>query len=186
MASVLIPLATGFEELEAVTLIDLLTRAGAKVTSAGLQPGPVTASRGVVILPTTTLDAVMEQTFDLIVLPGGLPGADNLNSDQRIHTLLQRQQQQGKLIAAICAAPKVLHHLGLLAGRQATAYPGVLEALNANTATTLRSDSVVCDGNIVTSRGPATAMEFALTLITLLFGKERRDSVANGLLYATS
>ncbi|MCW9022971.1 MAG: DJ-1/PfpI family protein, partial [Sedimenticola sp.] len=107
MARVLIPLAQGCEELEAVTIIDLLRRASIDVTTAGLEPGPVVASRGVTLLPDRLLDEVMEETFQMIVLPGGLPGADHLNNDPRIRMLLQRISGEQGYTAAICAAPKV-------------------------------------------------------------------------------
>jgi 4-methyl-5(b-hydroxyethyl)-thiazole monophosphate biosynthesis len=176
MARVLIPLAQGCEELEAVTLIDLLRRAGIEVTTAGLDEKPITASRGVVLVADTTLDTVMAQDFDMIVLPGGLPGADHLNDDPRIHSLLQRVAAQGGYTAAICAAPKVLASTGLLQGKQATGYPGALEAMNLSNVTLLEQ-AVVCDGRVITSRGPGTAMDFALTLIEHLLGKQAREQV---------
>ena len=114
MKKVLVPLAPGFEELEAVTIIDLLRRAEIDVTVAGLEEGAVTGSRGTRILPDTLLAQSTDSDYDMIVLPGGLPGADNLNSDSRIHALLQQMSDQGKYIAAICAAPKVLATAGLL------------------------------------------------------------------------
>ncbi|MEW7981636.1 MAG: DJ-1/PfpI family protein [gamma proteobacterium symbiont of Phacoides pectinatus] len=180
MATTLVPLAQGCEELEAVTVIDLLRRAGVEVTSAALEPGPVTASRDVTLLADTTLDEVMEREFDLIVLPGGLPGADHLDRDPRIHELLRRQQQRGRYAAAICAAPKVLAGSGLLRGRRATGYPGLLEEL-APEGVELDPRPVVRDGRVITSRGPGTAMDFALALIEALLGRERRDQVEAGL-----
>ncbi|MEW8068655.1 MAG: DJ-1 family glyoxalase III, partial [Candidatus Thiodiazotropha endolucinida] len=130
MARVLVPLAEGCEELETVTITDLLTRADIEVVTAGLKAGPVKASRGITLVPDTTLDAVMDQAFDMMVLPGGLPGADNLDADPRIHEMLKRLNQQGKFTAAICAAPKVLAGAGLLQGRRATSYPGVLDNMD--------------------------------------------------------
>ncbi len=155
-----------------------MRRARIEVTTAGLQPGPVTASRGVVLVPDTSLDAVLDEQFDMIVLPGGLPGADHLDRDPRIHALLHRLAAAGKYTAAICAAPKVLAGAGLLEGRTATAYPGVLEEFS-------RIDGlgapVVIDGKVITSRGPGTAMDFALALIEALKGRETRASVEEGL-----
>ena len=180
MARVLVPLAPGCEELEAVTIIDLLRRAGIEVVSAGLQDGPVKASRGVVLLPDTTLDAVLAEEFDMIVLPGGLPGADHLDRDPRIHELIRTMAEREKYTAAICAAPKVLASAGLLDGRRATAYPGVIDALGLP-ATRVLEQPVVVDGHVVTSRGPGTAMDFALQLIELLAGRERRDAVEGPL-----
>jgi len=120
MPRVLVPLAEGFEELEAVTIIDLLRRAGVEVIVAGLEAGPVRASRGTVILPDESLYNVIDQDFDMIVLPGGLPGADHLNNDVRLREKLQEMSESGRYVAAICAAPKVLASAGLLKGKKAT------------------------------------------------------------------
>jgi 4-methyl-5(b-hydroxyethyl)-thiazole monophosphate biosynthesis len=178
MARVLIPLAQGCEELEAVTLIDLLRRARVEVVTAGLDARPVKASRGTILVPDTTLDAVLGQDFDMIVLPGGQPGADHLNGDPRIHELLRRFSTQGRYTAAICAAPKVLATAGLLDGRKATGFPGVLDAYPGVEAV---AAPVVTDGKVVTSRGPGTAMDFALDLIEKLAGADRRREVEEKL-----
>jgi 4-methyl-5(b-hydroxyethyl)-thiazole monophosphate biosynthesis len=183
MARVLIPLANGCEELEAVTVIDLLRRAGIEVVTAGLTDGPVTASRGVVLIPDRSLDQVLDDDFDMIVLPGGLPGADHLDADPRIHALLQRMAEQERYTAAICAAPKVLLNAGLLDGRRATAYPGVIDGLMTENSQLL-ADAVVTDGKVVTSRGPGTAMDFALTLIERLLGAAKREEVETPLMRA--
>ncbi|HRY15908.1 MAG TPA: DJ-1/PfpI family protein [Candidatus Competibacteraceae bacterium] len=181
MAHVLVPLAQGCEELEAVTIIDLLRRAGVEVTVAGLEDGPVTASRGVVLMPETTLEAVLDRDFDLVVLPGGLGGAQRLEADQHIAALLQRMSEQGRYVAAICAAPKVLASAGLLKNREATAYPGILDAQADQAGIRLSSAAVVRDGTFITSRGPGTAMDFALTLIETLCGRETRGTVEAAL-----
>lgn len=178
MATALVPLAQGCEELEAVTIIDLFRRAGVAVVAAGLEPGPVTASRGVVLLPETTLDAVLDRDFDMVVLPGGLGGAQRLEADQRIAALLRNMADQGRYVAAICAAPKVLASAGLLENREATAYPGILDD---QAAIRLSSAAVVRDGTFVTSRGPGTAMDFALALIEILCGTGKRDEVEAAL-----
>jgi 4-methyl-5(b-hydroxyethyl)-thiazole monophosphate biosynthesis len=180
MATVLVPLAQGCEELEAVTIIDLLRRAEITVVTAGLDDQLVTASRGVVLVADTTLDDALKQSFDMIILPGGLAGTNNLNSDPRIHEILKQMQQQGKYTAAICAAPQVLASAGLLENKSATCYPGTLENVSH---LKLIDAPVVKDGLIVTSKGPATAMEFALQLIEILVGKDKRVEVAEGLLY---
>ncbi len=183
MHTVLVPLAQGCEELEAVTVIDLLRRAGITVVTAGLDKEPVKASRGVVLIPDTTLDEAAKQSFDMIVLPGGLPGADHLNNDPRIHKLLKDMQQQGKYTAAICAAPKVLADAGLLANKLATSYPGVLEKMQVPDMQFIDAP-VVKDGQVITGRGPGTAMDFALELIEILVGRETRDNVEAGLVRA--
>lgn len=180
MASVLIPLAQGCEELESVTIIDLLRRANITVVSASLDGQPVKASRGVTLIADVSLDEALKQDYDMLVLPGGLPGADYLNEDPRIIDLLKKMADAEKHTAAICAAPKVLATAGLLSGKSATGYPGILEKLNIPDIK-LDDAPVVTDGKIITSRGPGTAMDFALTLIETLVGKEMRDEVEAGL-----
>lgn len=175
---VLVPIADGSEELEAVTLIDLLRRAGIDVTVASLSGGPVTCSRGVKLVPDTSLDAVAARYFDAVVLPGGLPGADHLAADTRLRALLQSMDRQQCLIGAICAAPRVLAQAGLLDGRQATSFPGVLEAEGLGPGL---DQAVVLDGHIMTSRGPGTAMDFALAVIESLMGPDKRLEVETPL-----
>lgn len=183
MPNILIPLAQGCEELEAVTLIDLLRRAQFNVVTAGLEASitPIKASRGALLLPDTTLDEALKIGFDMIVLPGGLPGADHLNNDPRIIRLLQQMATAGKYTCAICAAPRALARAGLLEGRRATSYPGTLDRMEIP-GMTYTGDAVTIDGAIITGRGPGSAMEFALTLIETLGGKARRDQVEGPLL----
>lgn len=183
MPRVLVPLAAGCEELEAVTIIDLLRRAGIDVVTAGLQPGIVKASRGTQLVPDATLDSVLRDEFDMIVLPGGMPGAQHLKEDPRIIGLLKKMAEQGKYTAAICAAPAVLAEAGLLAGKRATSYPGFLDKIEVPGMAYIK-DAVVADGKILTSRGPGTAMDFALALIEALSGRARRDEVEAGLVRA--
>lgn len=178
MPKVLVPLAQGCEEIEAVMVIDILRRAGITVVSAGLDSQPVRASRGVMLVPDTTLDAVLNDSFDMIVLPGGQPGTDNLKADKRIIALLQKMAQQGKHVAAICAAPSVLASAGLLDGKRATSFPASLDGFPK---IDLQSAAVVEDSNLITSRGPGTAMDFALTLAERLAGKAKRGEVEAGL-----
>ena len=180
MSRVLVPLAQGCEELEAVTIIDLLRRAGIEVVTASLDEAPVKASRGTVLLADTTLEQVLNQDFDMVVLPGGLPGATHLDEDPRIHALLKRQADQARWSAAICAAPKVLANAGLLDGHDATSYPGALAGADYPSIK-LVEQPVVVDGKVVTSRGPGTAMDFALELIELLAGRTTRDDVEAAL-----
>ena len=179
MAKVLVPIAEGCEELEAVTIIDLLRRAGIEVITAGLEAGPVKASRGVVLIPDTTLDEALSQEYDMVVLPGGGPGSDRLDADMRIRDLLIKMANSEKFTAAICAAPKVLNNAGLLKGKAATCYPGVLG--NSDLPGLDTNQSVVQDGKVVTSRGPGTAIDFALTLIENLIDTNTRNEVEAGL-----
>ena len=183
MRSVLIPLAEGFEEIEAVCVIDVLRRAGVEVVTAGLRPGPVTASRRVVVVPDMTLDQAMARDFDMLVLPGGGPGVENLRADPRIRQLLERYLQPDRSVGAICAAPTILAAYGHLAGRQATSYPSARGPVAA-AAAAYREDAVVVDCNLVTSRGPGTAIAFGLALVEMLAGRGRRDEVAAGLVLA--
>lgn len=183
MASVLVPLAEGFEELEAVSIIDILRRGEVEVVSAGLREGPVRGARGTVILPDSTLDAVMERDFDLIALPGGQPGTRNLHADPRVKMLLARFRDQGRFTAAICAAPSIFADYGLLAGKRATSFPGSIDPQRGDFQ--YSEESVVVDGNVITSRGPGTAMDFALTLVELLQGPARRTAVEQGLVRPT-
>lgn len=178
MPKVLVPLAQGCEEIEAVTVIDILRRGGIEVISAGLDDLPVLASRGVLLLPDTTLDLALQQNFDMIVLPGGQPGTNNLKAEPRIIALLQKMAQQGKYVAAICAAPSVLATAGLLDGKRATSFPTCLDSYPN---VTRQNAAVVEDGKLITSRGPGTAMDFALTLVERLAGKTKRDEVEAGL-----
>lgn len=180
MARVLVPLATGFEEIEAVTVIDILRRAGIDVVVASLEPGPVQGSHGITIAADQDLSTVMDQHFDMVALPGGMPGAANLQRDPRIISLLQSTAGHGGAIAAICAAPMVLAAAGLLQGYRATSYPGFLDSAAAQ-GTVISNEAVVSDGNRVTSRGPGTAMDFALALVENLLGSKSRQAVEQTL-----
>lgn len=180
MARVLVPLAQGCEELEAVTIIDLLRRAGIEVVTAGLDDKPIKASRGVMLIADTTLDDALLQDYDLVALPGGLPGADYLNEDPRIQKLLKKMAAENKYTAAICAAPKILASAGLLENKRATAFPGTLEKLELST-TQIENNPVVQDEYVITSRGPGTAIDFTLTLIESLSGRDKRLEVEAGL-----
>lgn len=176
----LVPLAQGCEELEAVTITDLLVRAGIKVTTAGLDGLPVVAARGMNIIPDTQIQKIQDVQFDMIVLPGGLPGADHLRDNKILQAMLQQHAAADKYVAAICAAPKALAQAGLLENKIATSYPGVLDNLGLKN-TQIKNTAIEIDGKIITSRGPGTAMDFALKLIELLQGKEKKNEVEAGL-----
>ena len=180
MARVIVPLAEGFEEIEAITVIDLLRRAGIEVQTAALASRRVTGSHGITVEADGLLEELQHETFDMIVLPGGMPGADLLKNDPRVLSLLRSSDQQGRYVAAICAAPGVLAHAGLLEGRTATSFPGFLRADSAP-GIRLSDAPVVSDGRLVTSRGPGTAMDFALTLVELLEGRGTRLDVESRL-----
>ena len=180
MSRVLVPLAEGFEEIEAVTVVDLLRRAGIEVHTAALDGPQVTGSHGITVTADIALDAARAADYDMIVLPGGMPGADHLKRDARVISLLRRFAADGRYTAAICAAPGVLAHAGLLEGRTATSFPGFLSTDSAP-GIRLQTDPVVIDGKVVTSRGPGTAMEFGLALVELLEGRAAREQMQSRL-----
>lgn len=180
MARVLIPLADGFEEIEALSIVDILRRASVEVVLTGLKDGPVVSARGVRVLPDTTIDKVKADDFEMIVLPGGQPGTDNLNADPRVKELLIEFSQKGKLTGAICAAPYVLANVGILQGKKATSYPTYKEKI---TNAVYLEEDVVEDGNVLTSRGPATAACFAFKIVERLKGKETAESIMRAMLF---
>ena len=180
MSRVLVPLAEGFEEIEAVTIVDLLRRAGVEVHTAALGRREVTGSHGIAVVADIGLDTVVAEDYDMIVLPGGMPGTQHLKEDARVIGLLREFAAAGRHTAAICAAPSVLAHAGLLRDRAATSYPGFLGPGSAP-GIRLRDDPVVIDGTVATSRGPGTAVQFGLALIELLEGREARRAVQERL-----
>jgi 4-methyl-5(b-hydroxyethyl)-thiazole monophosphate biosynthesis len=160
MAKVAVLLADGFEEIEAVTVIDVLRRAGVEVVAASLQGDGALGSHAIRVAADCTLDELNSDELDAVVLPGGMPGAEKLRDDQRVIQLLQRLAGARKLVAAICAAPIALDAAGVIEGRRATSYPG-FELPDADYVT----DRVVQDDHLVTSRGPGTALEFSVVLV---------------------
>lgn len=177
----LVPVANGTEDIESVTIIDVLRRAGIKVTVASVERDiTVTCAHGIRIVADALLADVAAQDFDLIVLPGGMPGAERLRDSPALIAMLKKQDARGALFGAICASPGVvLATHGLIGSRRATAYPGFEKLLPPGV---MQEAAVVRDGNLVTSRGPATAMPFALALVEALCGKEKATQVAAGLL----
>jgi protein deglycase len=178
MKRVLVPLAEGFEELEAVTIIDILRRAGVEVVIASLGESPVTGAHGIRLAADTPLAALVEQDFDMMALPGGMPGAEHLKRDARVAALARRLHAKGRPVAAICAAPMALAAAGLLDGRRATSYPGFLDDAQKTTVT---NEAVVVDDGVITSRGPGTALDFALQLVETLEGESVRHAVESRL-----
>jgi len=177
MKTVLVAMAPGFEEIETITVVDILRRAGARVTLAATVKGVLEGSRGIKVEPDELLETVMEKDFDLICLPGGQPGTDNLKNDPRIEKILKRMQKEDKYIAAICAAPLVLEKAGVLENRSMTCHPSVQSGFDSYT-----KDRVVVDEKIITSQSPGTAMEFSLKLVEILFGADRLKKVNDGVL----
>lgn len=176
----IIILADGFEEIEAVTVIDILRRTGIEVTVAGLDNIEIKGSRGLKVRADKKL-AESGSDFDACVLPGGAQGANNLAASQRVTELIQKMDRDKKIIAAICASPAVvLTAAGILKNKTATCYPGMQE--NFGKETTYKEQVIVIDGNIITSRGPATALEFSLVIAEKLAGKETAGKVRKAVL----
>jgi len=181
MKKVLIPLAPGCEELESVTLIDILRRGGIAVVTASLDGNPVKASRGVVLVADTTLDTAMKQDgFDMVVVPGGMGGSTALAEHDAFVAYLRTMYEAGKYVGAICAAPMVLGKAGLLNGHAFTAYPGVLNEAEFE-GSRYMGTAVEVDDRLLTSRGPGTALDFALALVGILAGADVRDRVEKEL-----
>ena len=177
MPTVLTLLADGFEEIEATAPIDLLRRAGANVTVATLGEGiHVTGRSGLTMHADTNVAAIENETFDCLFLPGG-PGTKILRSDPRVRTIVLRHHQQDRWLAAICAAPTVLHDAGLLTGRRYTAHFSVASELPA----LLAGERFVTDGRILTSRGAGTAVDFGLLLVEKLFSAEKSREIAESI-----
>lgn len=179
MEPVAVLLADGFEELEAVAVIDILRRADIPVKTFSLNQKFVKGSHGISIEADESLEVGEAEDFSMLVLPGG-PGVEKLKKDERVGLLLERQVNRGKYVAAICAAPTVLAEYGMLKGRTVTGYPGTEAVLRAAEAT-VTNGSVVVDEQLITSRGPGTAVAFALELVVALKGTAKADSVREKL-----
>jgi 4-methyl-5(b-hydroxyethyl)-thiazole monophosphate biosynthesis len=179
--TVLVPLAEGFEEIEAVTVIDVLRRAGVTVVTASVGDEPVKGAHGLSVGTDMMLEACRHRTFDAIVLPGGMPGAAHLAQSPVLEAMVREQARSGRLLAAICAAPAVaLQGWGLLKGRgKVAAYPTFRERLDEEN----RSDEGLSVGTgLITAAGPGLAMDFALALAAALTGPERADELARAML----
>ncbi|MBE6086921.1 DJ-1 family glyoxalase III [Clostridium beijerinckii] len=178
MKKVCVLLAEGFEEIEALTVSDIIRRADVTCDLVSIAEKQVKSSHGVVVQADKLFDENME--YDLVVIPGGIPGATNLRDDERVIKFVKKQNKDGKLIGAICAGPIVLGRAGITEGRNITSYPGYEDELpNCE----YLEDAVVVDKNIVTSRGPATAMAFAYKLLDILGYENKVESISSGMLY---
>ncbi len=179
MPRVAVLLADGFEEVEAMAIIDVLRRADITVVIAGLHGGHIEGAHYVKVIPDTTVDAIHVDNFDMLVLPGGQPGADNLNADGRVIDLIRDFHTKGKLTGAICAAPYVLANAGILDGKQATAYPSFGDKLGKARYV---DKNVVSDGQVLTSKGPGTALQFGIAIVERLMSKERAEAIKEAML----
>ncbi|MDA3962365.1 MAG: DJ-1/PfpI family protein [Planctomycetota bacterium] len=181
MTQVLVVLAPGAEEIETITVADVLVRAGCEVTVAHAADAVVAGSRGILLAGHKPLDAVLQDDFDLVYLPGGVGSAHYCRDDARIQDLAERQLASGRLLAVICACPLALVPRKLAAGRTVTCYPGVRGDVEPHVGA-WRDAPVVIDGNLITSQGPGTAMALALTLARKLRGEAIAAEVADGML----
>jgi 4-methyl-5(b-hydroxyethyl)-thiazole monophosphate biosynthesis len=177
MATALVLLADGFEEIEAVTIVDVLRRGEVTVTTASLSGKHLRGSHDLVLESDVLLAHVSIDDYDALVLPGG-PAAKTLREDAAAQTVIKRAAAAGKVLAAVCAGPTALEVAGVLAGKRATVYPG-----NQLPSAQLVEESVVEDGNVITSRGPATAMAFALKIVERLSGAAVAKTTAEKLLF---
>lgn len=178
---VLVPIADGIEEIEAVCIIDILRRAESDVTVASVGNIQVTASRGVKIVADVKMSECIVQNYDLIALPGGLPGAEYLRDCDELVEMLKEQKQTGKFYAAICASPAVvLQYHGLLDGvNKATCYPSLADKLGDKAE---KNGRVVVDGNCITGQGPGVAMDFGIKLVEMLLGRDKAGEIATAMI----
>lgn len=179
MKRVLVPFANGFEEIEAITIVDILRRAGAEVCTAALDKKNVEGSHGLKIITDSVLDDVLAESWDMVVLPGGVPGAPTLMDDNRIISLLKRQAEENKTSAAICAAPAVLERAGLTKDQQVTSHPAWADRMTTAIHTGARVETAPL---IVTGQAAGSAMEFSFKLVEVLFSPEKVEEVNAGVL----
>lgn len=183
MKKVAVHLATGFEEIEAVTIIDVLRRAGLDVMVISVTGDYlVNGAHNVPVKADKLFGEVNYDAVDMIVLPGGMPGAANLDKHEDLKTQIGTFRKKGKPIGAICAAPLVLGHMGLLEGKNAVCYPGFEKELKG---AHIKNTSVAVDGNLVTGRGPGAALNFSLQIVEELLSREKADELAGGMLVET-
>lgn len=180
MAKVAVMLADGFEEIEAVTIIDVLRRGGVDTVAVGLDKLPVIGTHNLKVQADITLCDLDADSFDMIVLPGGYGGMQNLSGSPKMIETIKKFDKNGKFIAAICAAPIVLSVSEVIKGKF-TCYPSCESGISGGEY--VADQNVVIDGKIITSRGPATAMEFALELVKILNGERVYKEVRDGLLF---
>jgi len=181
MKRVCVFLAPGFEEVEGLTVVDLLRRAGAELNMVSIEETrTVAGTHGITVEADKLLDEVNYAEQDLLVLPGGMPGTLNLKNCDKLLDVLHEFHKQGKMLAAICAAPTVFGHMGILSGKKATCYPGCEDGLNGAEYVI---ENVVIDGNITTSRGIGTAIDFSLSLVAQLYDQAKADELAEGIIY---
>ncbi len=168
-------LANGFEEIEGLTALDVLRRAGEEIMTVGVGSEKIVGSHKVPVICDTTVDKI-EKTDDLkaVILPGGMPGTLNLEADKTVQEYIDFANEEGALVCAICAAPSILGHKGLLQGKKAVCFPGFEKDL---AGADICENGVVRDGNIITAKGMGVSLEFGLEILAVLQGKEKADAV---------
>jgi protein deglycase len=181
MVNTAVLFAPGFEEVEGLTIVDLLRRANINTNMVGVEGKEVTGAHEVTIATDKLLDEVKIDELDALILPGGAPGFQNLQKNKTVLSMIKEFYEKKKIVAAICASPSVLATAGVLENKKATIYPGMEEEIKKGGGT-IQDDLVVVDDAIVTSKGPATTMLFALKLVELLKDKEISEDVKNKVL----
>lgn len=181
MAKTLIILANGFEEIEAVAVIDMLRRANIDVTVASLGYNAVTSARQVTVIADTDLFSVKDALFDMVILPGGEPGTTNLENSEMVTAVLKHHIEHKKWIAAICAAPRILNKLGFLKDKKATSFPGTKPLM---TECIYQEEAVIQDGLFITSRGAGTSFDFGFKLVEVLISKEQSDELKTRMVFS--
>lgn len=182
LKKVLVFLASGFEEIEALTIVDILRRCGIETALVGLKKGIIEGAHGVKVIPDNVIDEVEVEAFDAIVCPGGSPGFKHLRDDPRVIQIVKDAHEQNKIVAAICAGPTVLSDAGVIRGKMCTIYPGMEDELIKGGGLPKEKQLVVVDQNVITSMGPATAMAFTLTVAKMLVDKKVVDEITKNLL----
>lgn len=172
-------LAEGFEEIEAITVIDVLRRAGVELKTVGIGSKTITGTHGIPVTCDMCSCEAKAEGLEMVILPGGMPGTTNLGNSEKVAEYVNYCKDNNKWICAICAAPMVLGKLGILQGKKAVCYPGCEGGL---TGAEIVKEAVVVDGKVVTSMGPGTATQFALKLAEILKGKEAADQVSSDML----
>ncbi|ADQ14218.1 DJ-1 family glyoxalase III [Halanaerobium hydrogeniformans] len=180
MGKILIPLAEGFEEIEAVTNIDVLRRAGLEVVTAGIGGREIMGDHAIKVEADEKIENIDSADISAVVLPGGMPGAANLRDSEELLEIIRDVNNRGDLCAAICAAPIVLEAAGILEGKKATSYPGFDEEMQS---ADYQEKKLVIDGNIITSRGPGLALEFALNIVEYLVDSDKSEQLKNAMLF---
>lgn len=177
---VVVYFATGYEEVEALAVVDILRRGNVEVIMAGVTSEQVASSRGITVMMDKLAEQIVYEEVDMIVLPGGLQGVEGLKASPIVTNQLKAFKEQGKWIGAICAAPSILGELGFLKGEKATCYPSFEKSIDGGEYVI---EPVVVSGNLITSRGAGTSWHFALALLEVLAGKEKRNEVAKAILF---